>query len=180
MSVLNGRVIKRAYLHRYVTVIYPKELVDGYGMENTPKKIRYFVLFDQNGLAYVIPARYDKETDNYIKAYDPEDIVEAVSGDKEKRDKIESIKRSLRDFCHNDDVFTEDWTQDIYLRNIEIFKSQYNQRLAENGYPPVPEGNFPTDVKTENYFPKDELAVVIANAVYPPKPTDNEFTGPLS
>ncbi|MDE7083007.1 MAG: hypothetical protein K2O89_04820 [Clostridia bacterium] len=158
-------------MHRYRTIINPTDLVNEYGMENTPKEIRYFVVFDQHGNAYIIPARFDKNTNNYIKAYEPEDILEAAYGDKEKRDKIGAVKRQLQIYCNNNSVFSEEWTQDIYMRNIEIFKSQYNQRLAEKGYPPVPEENFPTDTKTENHFPKSELDTVIAGAIYPPKPT---------
>lgn len=175
MAGLNGKVIKRAYIHRYCNLVYPEELVDENGMELKPQYLRYFMVLDQNGFAYIIPAKYDGQ--NYFKCYEPEDIVEAALGNTEKVKSIEEVHEQIRQAFCNCSVLTDEWIHQAFLDTLNVFAEQYNTRLKEWNFPVLSREDFPTAEKTYKNFTKEELEIILANAIYPPTPKSSPFLG---
>ncbi|MDE5721879.1 MAG: hypothetical protein K2I30_03965 [Clostridia bacterium] len=165
MSLLNGKVIKKAYMKRYVVPIEPEEYIDENGMERRDKEFRYFMVLDQNNYAYVIPAV--NRNGNCVKAYEIEDIVEAANGNKEARTIIENIKRELRkDYCRSN-MLDARWAQELYEGTLSIFLDAYNNSLQERNLPSKTMNDMPATVKTENNFTYEEIETVLFNAVIP-------------
>lgn len=175
MVGLDGKVIKRAYIHRYRMTIQPEELVDDYGMERTPQDLRYFMVMDQNAFAYLIPAK--TENGVVVKCYEPEDIVEAALGTFEKKNLIDEVHKQVRLAFYNSRMFNDEWLQDIFDDTIETFVNQYNARLTEKNLPVAPRENFPKSPKTYSNLTKQEIEIILANAIYPPTPKSSPFLG---
>ena len=173
MSLLGGRKIKKAYLHRYVSDIMPLDPIDENGIERPEKKLRYFILLDQNNFAYLVPGFYDKVTENWLKAYEPEDVVDAAAGDVLKQDKIKKIHHNLRLEYFHDKLFTEDWIQKYYDGTKQIFYSQYCEVLKRRGLPNVSIEHLPTKAKTIENFTLEEIKNVVDNAIFVPQMTSN-------
>ncbi|MDE7453042.1 MAG: hypothetical protein K2N22_01385 [Clostridia bacterium] len=177
MQSFNGKVIKRAYIHRYRIIVEPDVLLDENGIERKPQNLRYFMVLDQNGFFYIIPAKYDNDTMWWVKCYEPEDIAEAASGNEDKIKLIEDIHEQVRQIFCNRSLFTEDWIRQAFSDTIEIFISQHTEKLAEKNMPPVPREEYSTSAKTIKNFPQEKLNIVFNNAVYPPEPKYSPFTG---
>ena len=165
MSILNGSIIKKAYMKRYIVPIDPEEFIDENGFERREKEFRYFIILDQNNFAYVVPAVYSQG--NWIKAYEIEDIVEAANGDKQVRSIIENIKcKFRREYCRPN-MLDEEWVQELYEGTLNIFLAGYNNLLQERNLPLKSMNDLPSKVKTENNFTFEEVETVLYNAVIP-------------
>lgn len=173
MALLDGKKIKKAYLHRYVSTIVPEDPVDENGIERPEKNMRYFIVLDQNNFAYLIPGVYDREKQNWLKAYEPEDLVDAAAGDVEKQNKINDIHSKMRAAYFNDKLFTENWIQEYYEGTKNTFCSQYNNRLQERGLPTISIDDLPTKAKTIDNFTQEEIKTIASNAIVPPPPVQN-------
>lgn len=173
MAGLGNKKIKKLYLHRYATMVDPSDPIDENGMEIPSKKFRYFVVLDQNNMAYVVPAKYDKEKKDFVKAYEPEDVVDAAMGDKEKQKMIDSYSQQIREEFHNEDLMSDEWCQQIYQDTLSTFTRHLNERLTKKNLPERNISDMPSEVKTPSYFPKADLATVVNNAIIPPR-TQNQ------
>ena len=173
MALLGEKKIRRRYMHRYKTIITPDYPLDENGFEIPSKEMKYFIVLDQNNYAYLIPSVYDKEQANWVKAYEPEDIVDAAAGDKEKQNKINEIHSRFRENFHNDSLFSEDWVKEYYEGTKEVFLGQYNNRLQERGFQPVTIDDLPQKATTVENITPEQIKIINDNAVVPPPPVQD-------
>ncbi len=144
---LKGKYIPLKYFASYSITVSPDRAhtTDEDGEERPAKTFAFRVSLDKKNNLYILPIKQEKNAEGKIvdvPAYSVADIVEAASGDKEKKAKIDTYNASLQKEFANYDMMSLAW-QNLLLNGQgsngckSIFLDDYNlynrQRAKDAG-----------------------------------------------